>query len=100
MASTGLVVEVVSIGDELLIGQTVNTNAAWMGRVLEAEGWRVGRGVTIPDEREVMLDTLREAGSPCGPRAHHRRTPGPPGTTSPSTCCASISRPAGPPSGH
>ena len=61
MASSGLVVEVVSIGDELLIGQTVNTNAAWMGRVLEAEGWRVGRGVTIPDEREVMLDTIRAA---------------------------------------
>ena len=61
MSSSGLVVEVVSIGDELLIGQTVNTNAAWMGRVLEAEGWRVGRGVTIPDEREVMLDTIRAA---------------------------------------
>ena len=63
MTSTGLVVEVVSIGDELLIGQTVNTNAAWMGRVLEAEGWRVGRGMTISDEREVILETLKAAES-------------------------------------
>ena len=63
MASSGLVVEVVSIGDELLIGQTVNTNAAWMGRVLEAEGWRVGRGVTISDEREIIMETLKAAES-------------------------------------
>ena len=42
-SSGRLEVEVVSIGDELLIGQTVNTNAAWMGRALEAEGWHVGR---------------------------------------------------------
>jgi molybdopterin-biosynthesis enzyme MoeA-like protein len=34
-SSGRLEVEVVSIGDELLIGQTVNTNAAWMGRALE-----------------------------------------------------------------
>ena len=37
MASGRLLVEVLSIGDELLIGQTVNTNAAWMGRLLEAK---------------------------------------------------------------
>lgn len=60
-SSGRLEVEVVSIGDELLIGQTVNTNAAWMGRALEAEGWHVGRCVVIPDEREVMLEALREA---------------------------------------
>ena len=52
-----------SIGDELLIGQTVNTNAAWMGQRLEAQGWHVARCVTIPDEREVMLEALRQAES-------------------------------------
>jgi len=54
---------VLSIGDELLIGQTVNTNAAWMGQRLEAQGWHVARCVTIPDEREVMLEALRQAES-------------------------------------
>lgn len=63
MSSRRLEVEVLSIGDELLIGQTVNTNAAWMGQALEAEGWHVGRCVTIPDEKEVMLEALREAES-------------------------------------
>ena len=27
-------VEIISIGDELLIGQTVNTNASWIGKEL------------------------------------------------------------------
>lgn len=52
-----------SIGDELLIGQTINTNAAWMGQRLEAQGWHVARCVTIPDEWEVMLEALRQAES-------------------------------------
>ena len=60
-SSGGLEVEVVSIGDELLIGQTVNTNAAWMGRALEAEGWHVGRCQVIPDTREAILEALRGA---------------------------------------
>jgi len=60
-SSRRLKVEVLSIGDELLIGQTVNTNAAWMGRALEAEGWHVARCVVIPDDRVVMLEALREA---------------------------------------
>jgi len=60
-SSRRLKVEVLSIGDELLIGQTVNTNAAWMGRALEAEGWHVARCVVIPDDRVTMLEALREA---------------------------------------
>lgn len=60
-SSGRLEVEVVSIGDELLIGQTVNTNAAWMGRALEAEGWHVGRCQVIPDTREAILEALRGA---------------------------------------
>ena len=62
-SSGRLEVEVVSIGDELLIGQTVNTNAAWMGRALEAEGWHVGRCQVIPDTREAILEALRGAES-------------------------------------
>ena len=42
-------VHLLSIGDELLIGQTVNTNAAWMGQNLTEDGWRVSGVVTISD---------------------------------------------------
>ena len=47
-------VHLLSIGDELLIGQTVNTNAAWMGQKLTDEGWRVTSVVTLSDEPEAI----------------------------------------------
>jgi len=36
-----MTVELISIGDELLIGQTVNTNAAWLGNQLAAMGAKI-----------------------------------------------------------
>lgn len=55
--------EIISIGDELLSGQTVNTNAAWMGEQLMAIGIAVERVLTISDTREAILDALTEVGS-------------------------------------
>ena len=43
-----------SIGDELLIGQTINTNAAWMGKHLTEEGWRVSGVVVLPDDASAI----------------------------------------------
>ena len=63
MASGRLLVEILSIGDELLMGQTVNTNAAWMGHLLENEGWRVNRCVAVSDEEEAIVDALKDAES-------------------------------------
>ena len=63
MASGRLLVEILSIGDELLIGQTVNTNAAWMGHLLENEGWRVNRCVVVSDEEEAIVEALKDAES-------------------------------------
>ena len=63
MASGRLLVEIVSIGDELLIGQTVNTNAAWMGRLLEQEGWQVNRCVAVSDTSEAITEALLDAES-------------------------------------
>ena len=62
-ASGRLLVEILSIGDELLMGQTVNTNAAWMGRILEEEGWRVNRCVVVSDEEAAILEALVDAES-------------------------------------
>lgn len=51
----------ISIGDELLIGQTTNTNAAWLGKELSQIGIPVTKSWTIaddPDEICASLDQL------------------------------------------
>ena len=52
---------ILSIGDELLIGQTINTNAGWIGEQLSLIGIRPRRVLTISDERQEILDSLEEA---------------------------------------
>jgi nicotinamide-nucleotide amidase len=56
-------VEVIAIGDELLLGQTVNTNAAWLGDACEREGWRLERVVTIGDGIDAICEALVSAES-------------------------------------
>lgn len=58
-----VVAEVISIGDELLIGQTVNTNAGWLGEQLALVGIRARRVRTIGDDRQEILDALSSAES-------------------------------------
>jgi nicotinamide-nucleotide amidase len=53
--------EIITIGDELLIGQTVNTNSAWMGSELSKAGFDVYRIVSIHDNREDILSSLKDA---------------------------------------
>lgn len=55
--------ELVTIGDEILIGQTVDTNSAWMGKQLNAIGVSVRRITSIADTREAILTTLAEVGA-------------------------------------
>lgn len=52
-------VAVVTVGDELLTGDTVNTNAAWLGRQLTSRGVTVARSLTIPDEPETVAADVR-----------------------------------------
>ncbi len=47
-----------TIGDELLIGQTTNTNAAWLGERLSRLGLEVERTVTVGDDPDRMRDEL------------------------------------------
>jgi nicotinamide-nucleotide amidase len=51
-------VEVITIGDELLIGQVVDTNAAWMGQVLNDAGFRVSCKTSVGDVEQDMLDAF------------------------------------------
>ena len=53
--------EIISIGDELLIGQVVNTNASWIAEQLNLAGIEVIRINTIADKREEILRALQEA---------------------------------------
>jgi len=50
-----------TIGDEILIGQTTNTNAAWLGRRLSRLGVRMGRTVTMSDTRDAIQRELDRA---------------------------------------
>lgn len=54
-------IEVITIGDEILIGQTVDTNSAWLGRTLNAAGFRIRRIVSISDQRDEMIQALDES---------------------------------------
>lgn len=53
--------EIICIGDELLIGQVVNSNAAWMGTELGLSGIKVIRHTAIGDEKTEIIKALSEA---------------------------------------
>jgi nicotinamide-nucleotide amidase len=54
-------VEIINIGDELLIGQVINTNASWMAGQLNLAGFQLERTTVIHDEREQIMTALGEA---------------------------------------
>ncbi len=56
-----MIAEIITIGDELLIGQVVDTNSAWMGQVLNLAGIKINRITSISDNRDEILSTLKEA---------------------------------------
>jgi len=51
----------ISIGNELLLGRTVNTNMAFIGKEMAKIGLPVTTGYTISDEADVIKDTLDKA---------------------------------------
>lgn len=52
---------IVTVGDEILIGQIVDTNSAWLGQQLQYLGINVIEGRSIPDEISVIESTLADA---------------------------------------
>lgn len=54
-------VEILTIGDELLIGQVVDTNAAWMGQQLEEEGFHVIWHTAVGDVEGDLLNAFDAA---------------------------------------
>ncbi len=53
--------EIISIGDEILIGQIVNNNAAWMAQQLNLIGISVRQITTVGDDRKELLRIFSEA---------------------------------------
>jgi len=54
-------VEIITIGDEILIGQIVDTNSAWMAKKLNDIGATVERIVTISDGMEEIISAFADA---------------------------------------
>ena len=51
---------IITIGDEILIGQTVDTNSAWIGSELSKSGFDVFRITSVHDSRQDILYSLNE----------------------------------------
>ena len=50
--------EIITIGDEILIGQIVDTNSAWIGQTFNLEGIEISRINSITDTAEAIIDAL------------------------------------------
>ncbi len=55
--------EIITIGDEILIGQITDTNSGWIARELLKIGISVKQITTVSDEKEHILAALKEANS-------------------------------------
>ena len=56
-----MTVEIITIGDELLIGQVIDTNSAWMARRLNDSGFQVVRKVSVGDEADDIIKAIDDA---------------------------------------
>ena len=56
-----MLAEIITIGDEILIGQIVDTNSAFIARHLNSAGIRVKQISSVSDDREHILTALAEA---------------------------------------
>ena len=62
MPDTKTLCSIITIGDELLIGQTIDTNSAWMAQELNAIGIWVHRRVAVGDGWDDIWTALNEEG--------------------------------------
>jgi nicotinamide-nucleotide amidase len=53
--------EIITIGDELLIGQTIDTNSAWIGKSLALMGIQISRKTAISDTENEIITAITEA---------------------------------------
>jgi len=56
-----MLAEIITIGDEILIGQIVDTNSAWMGKELNKIGVSVKQITSVSDSAKHIVDALNDA---------------------------------------
>src|SRR5688500_164268 len=56
----GINASIINIGDELLIGQTIDTNSAYIGQELNKIGIWVRKRIAIGDIKDDILDVLKQ----------------------------------------
>jgi len=54
-------VEIITIGDEILIGQIVDTNAAWISAELNKVGFEVVQITSVHDDEKQITESLQQA---------------------------------------
>ena len=54
--------DLITIGDEILIGQIIDTNSAWMAQHLNNEGINIRQIISISDQPDHIIQTLLESG--------------------------------------
>ena len=53
--------EIITIGDEILIGQIIDTNSQWIGKELNKIGVSVYQITSIQDDKQHILNAFKEA---------------------------------------
>ncbi|HMQ90231.1 MAG TPA: competence/damage-inducible protein A [Flavilitoribacter sp.] len=54
-------VHIITVGDEILIGQVVDTNSAWMGQRLNLIGASIERIISIGDDHDTIVSTIQSS---------------------------------------
>lgn len=54
-------ITVICIGDELLIGQVIDTNSGFIARTIAPEGWEVERTEIVADDADAIADAIERA---------------------------------------
>lgn len=61
-----MLISIVTIGDEILFGQTIDTNSAWLGQELNKTGIKVAKIISAPDEERQIIEALNYAARQSG----------------------------------
>src|ERR1700712_2521334 len=56
---------ILSIGDELTLGQTIDTNSAWLSQQLASIGVRILAHATVPDDQPAIEQAIRSTAAQC-----------------------------------
>jgi nicotinamide-nucleotide amidase len=61
METTRVKIEIITIGDEILIGQIVDTNSAWMATELNKSGFELAQITSVHDQADQIIESLNLA---------------------------------------